>query len=225
MLDSVNYIINLPERTDRRAEMEKQLGLAGLDATFFPAIRPDAADGFPSIGARGCFMSHLSVLKAAAGQRRHLLIMEDDLDFVDDFRCQWSAIAQEIEKKSWSIFYPAHVIDGLPAGLQEVPAAQGIMCTHFLLVHRDALAGLIAGLVGILRRPPGHPDGGLMHVDGAYSTLRFQNPALRTFAYSPALGRQRPSRSDIAGLKFYDRFSALRFGANFYRTLKRSIAD
>ena len=36
-----------------------------------------------------------------------------------------------------------------------------------------------------------------MHVDGAYSTIRSQNPQLKTYAIAPVLGHQRPSRTDI----------------------------
>jgi glycosyl transferase, family 25 len=49
-----------------------------------------------------------------------------------------------------------------------------------------------------------------MHVDGAYSTIRQQNPNLNTYIFSPSLGRQRPSRSDIADLKLYDRIKTAR---------------
>ncbi|MEX1060616.1 MAG: glycosyltransferase family 25 protein, partial [Methyloceanibacter sp.] len=58
-------IINLEHRTDRRIAMQKQLSRIGWQAEFFAAIRPDIAADFPSIGARGCFLSHLAVLKNA----------------------------------------------------------------------------------------------------------------------------------------------------------------
>ena len=47
------------------------------------------------------------------------------------------------------------------------------------------------------QRPPGHPDGGPMHIDGAYSTFRVQNPDVVTLIASPNLGWQRSSRSDV----------------------------
>lgn len=216
------HVINLAERTDRRREMEHQLLHAGVTASFFPAIKPTDLAGFPSIGAHGCFMSHLAVLKVGLRQNQHVMIIEDDLDLVDDFRSRWGAILAELHARPWSVFYPAHFIKGLPAGISEIAPDTGVMCTHFLMFHRDAIAEIIAGLDRILLRPPGHPGGGPMHVDGAYSTLRAQNPALRTLAYSPALGTQRSSRSDIADLKFYDRISVLRPGARIFRGMKRS---
>jgi len=45
--------------------MQKELSRIGWRAEFFPAVRPETAQGFPWIGARGCFLSHLAVLKSA----------------------------------------------------------------------------------------------------------------------------------------------------------------
>jgi GR25 family glycosyltransferase involved in LPS biosynthesis len=78
-------VINLECRKDRRAEMETQLRRIQWDAQFFPAVRPPDAGDFQSIGARGCFLSHLAVLKRAALQNDHAVIMEDDLNFSRDF--------------------------------------------------------------------------------------------------------------------------------------------
>ena len=51
------YVINLPNRTDRRKETEIELSKAGGPlAIFFPAIRPPEAGKFRSIGERGCFV-------------------------------------------------------------------------------------------------------------------------------------------------------------------------
>ena len=60
-------VINLRERVDRRREMEAELRRAGIGAgdrrlQFFAGIRPADAGLFPSIGARGCFESHLGVI-------------------------------------------------------------------------------------------------------------------------------------------------------------------
>ncbi len=86
------YIINLPARTDRRSEMLEQFRRAGISEpetrlVFFEAVRPPDQGGFPTVGARGCFLSHLGVLKAAvAAGHSSILVLEDDLNFVDDFQ-------------------------------------------------------------------------------------------------------------------------------------------
>src|SRR4051812_14092949 len=122
------YIINLESRRDRRTEMEGQLGRVGWGAEFFPAVRPTDAGDFQTIGTKGCFLSHLGVLKRASQNNRHLVIMEDDLNFVADFRDQWGPVYRKLKKENWSIFYPGHVIQSAPSGLHEVDPSNGVWC-------------------------------------------------------------------------------------------------
>jgi hypothetical protein len=216
------FVINLESRVDRRIAMQKQLERIGWRARFFPAVRPENAAGFPSIGARGCFMSHLAVLKTAQDENAgQVVIVEDDVDFVPDFAEQWRSSVAELETKKWSIFYPGHIIESLPLGLSCIPPNKGIRCTHFMVINGPAIAKFIGGLETILSRPAGHPMGGPMHVDGAYSTIRSQNPPLTTYAYFPVLGYQRPSRTDIGNLKWFDQIGVLTPVINLARKLKR----
>ena len=71
------------------------------------------------------------------------------------------------------------------------------------------LPRLVDFLETVLRRPPGHPDGGPMHVDGAYCTFRNQNPEVITLVAHPNLGWQRRSRGDITP-RWFDRVPVLR---------------
>jgi len=204
------FIINLEHRTDRRVAMQKRLSRIGWQANFFPAIRPESAAAFPSIGARGCFLSHLAVLNNARDASvQQLILLEDDVNFIPDFSDRWQKAMSALEARDWSIFYPAHVFADLPAGLSHISPDRGVQCTHFMVFNGHAIAPIAAGLERILSRPAGHPIGGPMHVDGAYSTIRSQNPKLVTFAHSPALGYQRPSRTDVGDLKWFDRVAML----------------
>jgi hypothetical protein len=204
------FVINLEHRTDRRITMEKQLLRIGWQADFFPAIRPTNAGEFSSIGARGCFLSHLSVLRNAQKTGvRQLVILEDDVNFAPEFVERWTLSISSLETLEWSIFYPGHTLKGLPAGLSRIAADTHIRCAHFMVINGHAILTLINGLERILSRPAGHPLGGPMHVDGAYSTLRTQDPSLVTYAFSPVLGYQRPSRTDIGNLKWFDRIGML----------------
>lgn len=203
-------VINLARRTDRRLAMQQQLSNIGWNAEFFPAIRPESAGEFPSVGARGCFLSHLAVLKKArdAGMQQ-LILLEDDVNFVSHFPERWQSSMSALAAREWSIFYPGHGIDDLPPGLSRIAPETAVQCTHFMMINGPALSILVAGLETILSRPGGHPLGGAMHVDGAYSTLRAQNHALETYAYSPIFGYQRSSRTDVGELKWFDRVNAL----------------
>src|SRR5689334_19544170 len=110
-------IINLPERRDRRREMNAELKRRGLavdggSVHFFPALRPGAVGDWPSIGARGCFLSHLGVLKRARERRdSSVLILEDDCEFEPCVDGTVEALAQALPQSGWGIAYVGHKED------------------------------------------------------------------------------------------------------------------
>lgn len=74
------YVINLERRTDRRREILAELDQIGWNEAldrfaFFPAISPDNPGPFPNVGVRGCFLSHLGVLKRAVDEQVDILMM------------------------------------------------------------------------------------------------------------------------------------------------------
>jgi glycosyl transferase, family 25 len=228
------YIINLPSRTDRQAEIAAQLKAIGLSLAegqveLFAAVRPDAAEGFPSIGARGCFMSHLGVLRKAQqlGLQR-VAIFEDDLDFAADFNARIQPLLGRLASVNWSIFYGGYHLEGALRGLAqgellEAQADELIGTTHFLVLQGAAIAAAVQYLEAILARPAGDPAGGPMHVDGAYNWFRRANPQFKTVLASPELGFQRASRTDIHDLRWYDRVALVREGVACLRLIKNAL--
>lgn len=224
MPDAHVFVINLPYRVDRRRETERELQRVGWNATFFPAFRPDTADGFPSVGCRGGFLSHLAVLKRARDLgSKTLIILEDDINFVHDFATHWESAISSLSCHEWSIFYAGHKLENLPNGLSMLPPSTGVWQAHFVVINQNAISPLIQGLEEILSRPPGHPRGGPMYIDPAYSTVRAQNPGLTTYAYNPSLGYQRPSRHDIGEVPWFDRIPSLAPSVAMFRKLKGLI--
>jgi hypothetical protein len=217
------YVINLADRKDRRTEMLLQLKRVGWKAEFSNSVRPKAAAGFPSIGAHGCFMSHLATLRRGAVSGSHIILMEDDLNFAADFAQRWDPAVNELDSIDWSIFYPAHYLQDQSSGLTLITPTMSMMCSHFIMIHKNAASTVIRGLEEILSRPPGDPSGGPMHVDGAYSVIRAQNARLDTYVLNPSLGHQRLSRSDVAEAKFYDRAPVLRPFISALRKFKQRI--
>ena len=224
------YVINLPTRTDRKAEMLEQLRNAGIDASaprvvFFEAVRPAHAGEFPTIGTRGCFLSHLGVLEAAraAGHVR-ILVLEDDLNFVADFGQAFAAVLPALRAEPWDFAYLGllKVTPPLPAaqGLVRVPPSAAVLGLHMVGLNLDVLPELIAYLEAMLERPAGDPQGGPMHVDGAYSWFRAAHPERRTVACQPPLGYQRASRTDIHALRWFDRTWGFRSLAAALRAAK-----
>lgn len=228
------FIISLPSRTDRQAEIALQLKAIGLSLAeggveLFPAVRPDAPDGFPSIGARGCFMSHLGVLRMAQrlGLQR-VAIFEDDLDFAANFNARIQSVIQNLESEDWSLFYggyrmaPAQ-LTRLPAGLAQVASDESIETCHLMAFQGEAISAAVHYLELMLGRPAGDFEGGPMHVDGAYNWFRRANPQFKTVLSTPELGFQRASRTDIHDLRWYDTTPFVRELVAGLRLLKNAL--
>jgi glycosyl transferase family 25 len=217
------YVINLEDRKDRRLEMERQLTQINWQTEYSQSQRPTEAAGFPSIGARGCFESHLSQLKRGAEFQCPVVLMEDDLDFSPDFQRRWKTVLAQLIQTDWSIFYPAHYLKNCSAGLTLLDNSRQVRCSHFVMFHPAIVRTVIEELEAIRSRPAGHPLGGPMHVDGAYQTIRSRRPEIKTYIFSPSLGFQRSSRSDIAD-NIYDRIPAFQPAIRLYLRLKNRFA-
>jgi glycosyl transferase, family 25 len=183
------YVLNLADRVDRRVEMAGELARIGTGyrdprVRLFPAIRPDDPAGFPSIGARGCFLSHLALLREArdAGLE-HILVLEDDCDFVRGIDARLPTVLDALDAERWAIFYGGYDLDSSPAlrsgtELMLADPALPIRTTHMIGFGRAAIAGLVPFLEAMLDRPPGSAEGGPMHIDGAYGWFRRGRPDL-----------------------------------------------
>ena len=91
------FYINLASRPDRKQHVESQLNIIGIKAERFNAIKL-------ANGALGCSMSNLKCLEIAkANSWPHLLIVEDDIKFLnpDVFKTQLSSFLSK--HKSWDV--------------------------------------------------------------------------------------------------------------------------
>lgn len=187
-------IVNLPHRTDRRAEMERELARVGLAGDprvqFFPAFRPDNAGAFTSIGARGVYESQRAILREAAAAGQSVLILEDDCDF------SAATATYRAPDDDWQIFYGGYEASD-PADL----ASSDIVGAHMMGFR----AAVLPRLVAFLNSDPTGDDGIRVPIDGAYVWFRRQNPDVVARFAEPPLGTQRPSRTDIAEPHALDR--------------------
>lgn len=223
------YVINLASRADRRAEMAKQLSRIGLGfdsaaVRLFGAVRPADAGPFPSIGSRGCFMSHLGVLNdAATAGLQKILIVEDDLNFAPDFAQRSERLVARIAAPDWGMFYGGHEVAGHPSadnGAADLNPEEPVQTAHFVALQGPSINAAAAYLAAMLLRPSGDPNGGPMHVDGAYSWFRRAHPHVRTWIAVPPLGYQRASRTDIHDLRWFDKMPAVREVVSMLRRLR-----
>lgn len=224
------YIINLPERTDRKKEIILELTKRGLEVDsgkieFFSAIRPQNKQEFPSLGARGCFLSHLEILKKAEQENlEQILIIEDDLEFSKRLSEVEGLIVNHLQRTSWDIVHLGHPVKTtIGKDFSFTKSNEPVRCTHCIGFHSKVLPGLIQFLDSILKRPAGHHKGGPMHIDGAYSTFRMINPQTVTLLANPSLGNQRSSRSDVAKRKWFDRGKIPQWISYRLRQLKRFL--
>src|SRR5271155_4920613 len=108
------FVINLPERRDRLAAINRQLDNVGMGfnrstVKLHPATRCSEVGGFPSTAVRGCFLSHLAVLREARAEGlRTVLIMEDDLAISPLFASSCARLMQEAEDHPWGFIYFGH---------------------------------------------------------------------------------------------------------------------
>lgn len=210
------YIINLPSRADRRAEIAEQLARIGSKIDqgkvhLHSASRPETAGGFPTVGAHGCFLSHLSVLKRAVAEgRERILILEDDVDFAPDFIPAARRLLGDSKVADGSVLYLGFLqarppIPSHEAGWSLLDKGTAIVGAHMVSFDRRSLELAIPYLEAMLERSPGDQLGGPMHVDGAYNWFRRNHEGVRTMLCIPPLGLQRASRTDIHPLRWFDR--------------------
>ena len=203
-------IVNLPYRTDRRRAMDRELAKVGLSGdprvSYFDAIRPEIAGSFTSIGARGVYASQKTLLGDAAAAGESLLILEDDCIFLPGAR-------NRIFPDDWDIFY-----GGYHASLPGDLACSDIQGAHMMGFSKQG-ARLVFDYLDQLRYDGIHPP-----IDGAYVWFRRANPEVRTLFAEPPLAGQRPSRSDIASLAWFDRLPFLRSAATLARGLRRGAS-
>ncbi len=204
-------IINLASRRDRRAKMLCELRRVGLAedprVAFFDAITFPEAGSFSSPGARGVFHSQLEILDQAAARGHSVLILEDDVDFVE-------GAETFVAGNDWDIFYGGYYAED-PQNLHE----SDIVGAH-MMGFSATIVPVVAEYLRSISVSDIHPP-----IDGAYVWFRRAHPNVRTLFAQPALGHQRPSRSDIADLQFYDRLPVFRQGVSVARSVKRSVKN
>jgi glycosyl transferase family 25 len=181
-----------------------QLGLADDSRVrFFDAIKPNEQATFTSRGARGVFLSQLAVLKEAAADRQSVLILEDDVDF--------TAAARSISLPSrWDIFYGGYYASQ-PDELEHSDII-GAHCMGFRVSILDRLIPYLEHLLTLSDHPP---------IDGAYVWFRRAHPDVATVFAVPPIAEQRPSRTDIAPLRWFDRAPAIKEAVTSARAWKR----
>ncbi len=230
------YIINLPERVDRRRHMEKEIGKLSLTPNsdkvhFFKAIKPEQADPFESRGARGVSLSHFTILQEAQTQGlERVLILEDDADFGPQFLAAETFLVEQLSSQPWDMVqFGYHFDHSIPSedrviGPADSPAAQlfpfakeviGAHCCGFSAM---GISKMVPFLNELFNTPPTPERPYVPIIDGAYNIFSWREDTTRLLPRS-SLVSQVSSRSDITP-RVYDKIPIVRSLLTFLRTLK-----
>jgi glycosyl transferase family 25 len=226
-------IIHLRHRTDRFAQLRKELKMIGVsidDTHVGIPVAPIVSEsyGFPSNQVYGNFLSHLDILKQARDQNRSgVLVLEDDAIFRVSLRnpSVQKELAETLEQKEWDMVFLGHPIDQDLAGNKRglIETKKEFKWAHCYAVSAKGLPPLIDYLEATMERPRGHPDGGKMYIDGAFSLYRRLSKESITLIHYPALSIQRGSPSGIADGKWYDSITLLKSVLSVSRRLRDLI--
>ena len=222
------FVINLDRRKDRLREMEAQFASIGLGFDHdkierFSAISPDQIAGFPSLGARGCFLSHLEILKWFQNSDwSRVAILEDDADFdLPDIETLQRYL-QNLENHKFDIFYGGyHFPDRfaeMGAGIHDLTEKLIIGGTHCYILDRSILERLILFLEDVQRKLADgiEVDG---FIDNIISSFWIENQDCRVKIAVPAFAFQRRSATDIHAPNPLDTIPVIRNLTNLARKL------
>lgn len=219
------YVISLAARQDRRRRVVSQFDNLGIDLAeagieWFDALSFSEAAGFPNPGVRGCFNSHLTLLKRCVANGRPMIIMEDDIH-IDPVACAgWDGDVAQLQ--DWDLCYFGYLT---PAGLDTPGPFAGFTGStiggHFYAIKPDFAREMVDFMEACMTRDPGDPSGGPMYRDGAFNHYRALHGGARTVLAVPSLAGQFASRSDLASEpKLYDRLAIARPISEFLRKLR-----
>lgn len=93
-----HFLINLCNRPDRLKSALEQLGNVGITPSVVTVSPPEDKGSFETIGQRGCYESHLRVLKWISGIECHdntlFAIIEDDIVLKNNFAKHYPKIVE-----------------------------------------------------------------------------------------------------------------------------------
>lgn len=221
-------IIHLKEREDRYSALVRELRSMGIGITHTKVCIPEAskppdANGFPSKGVYGNFLSHLDILKSAQRDNlQSIWILEDDAIFSRRFKHKQNTIAEYLARSKWDICYFGHTLTqelgSLGGGL---PRYSGpFYWAHCYAVHARILSRFTGYLEETLHRAPGDPRGAKMYIDAAHTLFRKFNPEVITLVANPVLSVQGGSPSSLSAGRWYDRHAIARPAAKTARAMR-----
>jgi len=193
-IKDIKYVlyINLESRTDRKKHVEKQLISIGLKGNRFNAVKM-------LNGAIGCSMSHLKCLQIAKEKKwDHLLIIEDDIEFINP-QLLITQFNKFLEKqKKWDVLLlagnnlpPYEKIDDYCIRVKKCQTTTGYLIkSHY---YDTLINNIKEGIKLLMREPDKHV---LYAIDKYWLQLQQKD---NWYLITPLTVNQKQNYSDIEG--------------------------
>lgn len=201
------YVINLPSRPDRLVSIRQEMMALRVSVEtpkFSVPVAPilNEPGGFPTKGVKGNFLSHLANIEDAYDNGfERILVLEDDAIFRTtlynvDYQ---AAVLEAVDAYEWSMWFPGHYLKSHPSDAPRLvyPTTQGFKWAHCYALNRRGIKALRDYLRLVYDRPPGHPEGGKMYIDGAFTHFRRQFTDHICLVSNPVLSIQKSSDTNL----------------------------
>ena len=101
------FLINLDSEPERLRKVSLRLEKMNIPFTRISAtVASPHLSRNPTLGLRGCTLSHLAILKKAQAEGlSSVLIIEDDAIFRDDTVSRMASLSKNLKQLPWGIFY------------------------------------------------------------------------------------------------------------------------
>jgi GR25 family glycosyltransferase involved in LPS biosynthesis len=133
----LQYVINLDKRKDRLELAKKEFEKLGISPKRFSAIKND----IPWIG---CLQSHIAILKEAQRIKQNVLVFEDDVKFIGDYKEVIDKSLNELSKFKWDLFYlGGNVLKDIYQETEHLGRLQHCQSTHAIAYSYKSLEYLI----------------------------------------------------------------------------------
>lgn len=204
--------------------MEQELLRVGLKAERTRGLLPQEYKGPPAAirgmlnrpqkGAIGCYFSQLSIIQRAGERNQHAFVMEDDLEFCNDFHARIKIMTQFTDEHPWDViwlggtfhinppYWHANHPPGRDAELTDNPRmirTYGAFCTYAYIVNRYSIPKVLDFLKEV--------QPGSWGIDHSFISIQ---PKLFTYAFVPGCVIQYDHQSDIGhGMTIFSNFKKL----------------
>jgi GR25 family glycosyltransferase involved in LPS biosynthesis len=182
------FVINLPDEIQRLAETRRELTRHDIPFETLRGVEIHSYFSDKKNGDLGCMLAHLHAVREA--RRRgyeSILIVEDDLVLLPDFRDLWNDVIPQMPGLRYDLFYFYDWMTPKPLARPiRVHSIATCVCTHFYVVHRcfyDKFSALVEAQLSA-------------EAPNALDRL-FHAPEVNVVATTYNLAGQRPARSRI----------------------------